>query len=51
MERQALDDLVDFLAIPVKPDADQVQSIGRDRRNRRTIIHVVVGRKERAGVD
>jgi len=51
MKLQALGDLVDLLAIGIECDANQVQAIAGNRRDRGAIINVVVGREQRASVD
>ena len=51
MKLQALGDFVDFLAISMERDANEVQTIGGNHRDRGAIINVVVGREQRAGID
>jgi hypothetical protein len=51
MRLQALSDLVDFLAIRVERNANEVESIRGNRRDRGAIIGVVVGLEQRPGVD
>lgn len=51
MKRQAIRDLVDLLAIRIKADADEIESIGMDRRDRGAVIGVVAGGKQIPGVN
>ncbi len=46
MQRQALRGLIDLLAVAVKAKADDVESLGRDRSDRRPVGGVMAGGEE-----
>jgi len=51
MEGQALDDLVNFFAISVEPNANEVQGVGGNHEERGTVVDVVVGPEQRPSIN